>query len=325
MPSKSAPPRSSPANRVVRFAEFGGPEVLHLDVEPLREPGPGEVRVRMAYAGLNPVDYKIRRGSDRYQTELPSGLGRELSGVVDATGPEVEHLAAGDPVFGTIPSGALADFVVAQAAYFAFVPDELPMDVAGGLALAGQTAWDAIASQGLRAGDTIVVSAAAGGVGSILSQLAVHAGVRVIGSASPGNHEWLRSRGVEPVAYGPGLMDAVRVLVTAGGGAVPTAAFDFHGAESVAQFVDLGVPPERINTTAMGSAVPGSAELPAGVQRVGRGPTNLATLATLAALVVDGAVELPIAGRYPLERIVDAYLLLETGHVRGKVVVGGLE
>jgi enoyl reductase len=310
-------------NRVVRFSEFGSPEVLQLDDEPIPEPGAGEVRVRMVFAGLNPVDYKIRRGGAQYSTQLPSGLGRELSGVVDATGPEVEHLAAGDRVFGSIPSGALADYVVAPATHFAFVPDELPLDIAGGLALAGQTAWDAIASQGLRAGDTILVSASAGGVGGILSQLAVHAGVRVIGSASAGNHAWLRSRGIEPVAYGAGYPDAVRALL--GPGATPTAAFDLHGAESVAQFVELGVPPERINTNAMGGAVPGSAELPAGVQRIGRGPTNLDTLATLAALVVDGAVDVPIAKRYPLSHVVEAYRFLEAGHLRGKVVVGGGE
>lgn len=307
----------------MRFSEFGGPEVLHLDDVPIPEPGLGEVRVRMAFAGLNPVDYKIRRGGPQYSTVLPSGLGRELSGVVDATGPEVEHLAAGDRVFGTIPGGALADHVVASASYLAFVPDELPMDIAGGLALAGQTAWDAVASQGLHAGDTIVVSACAGGVGSILSQLAVHAGVRVIGSASPGNHAWLRSRGIEPVEYGPGLVDAVRALLD--DGTTPAAAFDLHGAESVAQFVELGVPPDRINTNAMGGAVPGSTELPAGVRRIGRGPTDLATLATLAALVVDGAVEVPIAGRYPLERVADAFTFLEAGHLRGKVVVAGLK
>ncbi|MES1170120.1 MAG: NADP-dependent oxidoreductase, partial [Leifsonia sp.] len=306
-------------NRVVRFSAFGGPEVLHLDEDPIAEPGPGEVRLRMAYAGLNPVDYKIRRGGPQYATVLPSGLGRELSGVVDSAGPEVEHLAAGDRVFGTIPSGALADLVVASADYFAFVPDELPMDVAGGLALTGQTAWDVVASQGLRAGDTIVVTAAAGGVGSILSQLAVHAGVRVIGSASPGNHAWLRSRGIEPVEYGPGFVDAVRALLPPG--TAPTAGFDLRGAESLAQLLELGIPPERINTNAMGTAAMGTATLPPGVRRVGRGPTDLPTLATLAALVVDGAVELPIAARYPLERVAEAYTFLEAGHLRGKVVV----
>lgn len=302
-------------NRVVTFAEFGGPEVLHLEQRAISEPGRGEVRVRMAWAGLNPVDYKIRRGGSRYATTLPSLAGRELSGVVEATGDEVERLAAGDVVFGSIPVGALADAVVAPEANLAFVPEDLPLDVAAGLALAGQTAWEAIASQRLTAGDTIVVSAAAGGVGGILSQLAVHAGVRVIGSASTGNHAWLRSRGIEPVEYGPGLPDAVRALVDG----TPTAAFDMNGAESIRQFLDLGVPAARINSIAVGG------DGPPGVRHVGRGPANLDTLGTLAALVVDGAVEIPIAARFPLSRVVEAYELLEGGHLRGKVVVGGTD
>src|SRR5690606_21472020 len=136
-------------------------------------------------AGLNPVDYKIRRGGSQYATTLPSPIGRELSGTVEAAGPGVERLAAGDRVFGSLPVGAFADTVVAPERNLAVVPEQLGFDIAGGLALAGQTAWDALASQELSAGDTIVVSAAAGGVGGILSQLAVHGGVRVIGSASP--------------------------------------------------------------------------------------------------------------------------------------------
>lgn len=302
-------------NRVVVFSEFGGPEVLRVEEAPVEEPGRGQVRVRMAYAGINPVDYKIRRGGSHYDTRLPSRIGRELSGWVESTGDEVQHLAAGDAVFGSIPVGALADTVLVDETHLAFVPDELPLDVAGGLALAGQTAWDALASQGVQAGDTIVVSAAAGGVGGILSQLAVHAGARVIGSASPANHAWLRSRGIEPVEYGAGLVDAVRALT----GTVPTAAFDLHGAESVQQFLELGIPPERINSNAMGGAVP------PGVRHVGRGGPSPDTLGTLAAMVVDGAVEIPIAARYPLERVAEAFAFLEGGHLRGKVVVGGQE
>ena len=302
-------------NRVVTFAEFGGPEVLRLERRPLPEPGPGEVRVAMAFAGLNPVDYKIRRGGAQYDTVLPSVLGRELSGIVEATGDEVERRAVGDAVFGSILVGAFADAVIVPEGNMAFVPDALPMDVAGGLALAGQTAWDALASQGITRGDTIVVSASAGGVGGILSQLAVHAGARVIGTASHANHAWLRSRGIEPIEYGPGMVDAVRALVDT----VPTAAFDFHGAESVGQFLELGIPAERINSNAMGAAVP------PGVNRVGRGGPNLDTLGTLAAMVVDGAVEVPIAGRFRLEQVADAFELLEGQHLRGKVVVGGNE
>lgn len=300
-------------NRVVTFSQYGGPEVLEVLEQPVAEPGAGEVRVRMLFAGINPVDYKIRRGGPHYSTVFPSGTGRELSGVVESTGPEVERLAAGDIVFGTIPGGALADTVVAPEANLAFVPDDLPFDVAGGLALAGQTAWDALASQGVGRGDTIVVSAAAGGVGVILCQLAVHAGIRVIGSASPRNHEWLRAHGVEPVEYGDGFPDAVRSLVDG----VPAAAFDLFGGASVEQFLQLGLAPERINTIAMRGVAP------EGVATVGRGATNLDTLGTLAALVVDGAVEVPIARRFPLSETVEAFRFLEEQHLLGKVVVGG--
>lgn len=302
-------------NRVVTFSRFGGPEVLVLSEEAVEDPGPGQVRVRMAFAGINPVDYKIRRGGSQYPTVLPSRLGRELSGVVESTGPEVQRLAAGDVVFGSIPVGALADAVIAPESHLAFVPRDLAVDVAGGLALAGQTAWDALASQRVAAGDTIVVGAAAGGVGGILAQLAVHAGARVIGSASLANHEWLRSRGIEPVEYGAGFVDAVRGLA----GSAPTAAFDLHGGETVAQFLELGIEPARINTNAMGASAP------AGVRTVGRGGPAPEVLGTLAALVVGGAVEVPIAGRYALDEVADAFRFLEGGHLRGKVVVGGID
>ncbi|HWH27112.1 MAG TPA: NADP-dependent oxidoreductase [Pseudolysinimonas sp.] len=300
-------------SRVVRFASFGSPEVLEVVEEELGEPGLGEVRVRMRAAGLNPVDSKIRRGGDAYPTILPSGLGRELAGTVESTGPGVQTLAAGDEVFGTIPGGALADSVIAAESFFAFKPAALPWDVAGGLALAGQTAWDALASQKLQAGDTIVVSASAGGVGSILSQLAHREGIRVIGSASSRNHGWLRSRGIEPVEYGDGFVATVRDLAPDG----ITAAFDLAGGDTVRQFIELGVPRDRINTNAMG------ADTPEGVQRVGRGPTSLATLATLAAIVIDGAVEVPIAASFSLDEIQAAFTFLDTGHLRGKVIVRG--
>jgi NADPH:quinone reductase-like Zn-dependent oxidoreductase len=299
-------------SRVIRFDRFGGPEVLRISDEPDAAPGPGEVRVALRAAGLNPADSKRRGAPSAYEVTFPAGIGRELAGIVEATGPGVERLVAGDQVFGTVPDGAFAERLVRAESYFTRKPAAMSWEVAGGLALAGQTAWDALGSQNLREGDTILVSAAAGGVGGVLSQLAVHRGVRVIGSASPANHEWLRSRGVEPVEYGDGLVDAVRELAPAG----VTAAFDLFGAESVRQFLELGVPPERINTNATDPE-------PFGIRRVGRGPTDLDTLGALAALVVSGRIELPIAGSYPFDRVRDAFERLETGHLRGKVVLTG--
>jgi len=306
-------------NRAVRFHRFGGPEVLELVDEPLTEPRAGEVRVALRAAGLNPADYKRRQGGPQYTVTLPTGIGRELAGVVEAVGPAVDgpggRLSVGDEVFGTVPDGAFQTHLVADAGYFARKPATVPWPVAGGLALVGQTAWDALASQPLEtaAGEprrTILVSAAAGGVGGILSQLAVLRGVRVIGSASADNHAWLRSRGVEPVEYGPGLVDAVRALAPEG----ITAAFDLHGASSIRQFLELGIPPHRINTNAMDPTQ-------FGVRRVGRGPTSIPTLDALAALVVSGDLELPIAATFEFDRVADAFRRLETGHLRGKVVI----
>ena len=297
-------------NRVIRFDRFGGPEVLRISEEPDAEPGAGEVVVALRAAGLNPADAKRRDGSTPYEARFPAGIGRELAGVVQATGAEVQRLVAGDQVFGSVPDGAFADRVVLPETFFAFKPAGLDWERAGGLALVGQTAWDALGSQPLTAGDTILVSACAGGVGGVLSQLAVHRGLRVIGSASRSNHDWLRSRGIEPVEYGPGLVDAVRALTPDG----IAAAFDLHGADAIRQFLELGIPPQRINTNAMDPRE-------FGVNRVGRGPTDLDTLAALAALVVAGDVDLPIAASFPLERVREAFERLETGHLRGKVVI----
>jgi NADPH:quinone reductase-like Zn-dependent oxidoreductase len=302
-------------NRAVRFGRFGGPEVLELVDEPLREPGPHEVRVALRAAGLNPADAKRREGGPQYAVTLPTGIGRELSGVVEAVGSAVADPAVGDEVFGTVVDGAFQTHLVADAGFFARKPAVLPWTVAGGLALVGQTAWDALASQELPPGATILVSAAAGGVGGVLSQLAVLRGIRVIGSASLGNHEWLRSRRVEPVEYGPGLVDAVRALAPEG----ITAAFDLRGADTVRQFLELGVPPHRINTNAMDPAAMAS-EAP-GIRRVGRGPTSIPTLDALAALVVSGDIEVPIAAAYPFDEVAEAFRRLETGHLRGKVVI----
>lgn len=300
-------------NRAVRFARFGGPDVLELVDEPAAEPGPRHLRVALRAAGLNPADVKRREGGAQYALELPTGVGRELAGVVELVGREVTEttgLVVGDRVFGTVPDGAFQTHLVADASYFARVPDGMPWAVAGSLALVGQTAWDALASQELRGRAVIVVSAAAGGVGGVLAQLAVLRGLRVIGSASLANHDWLRSRGVEPVSYGAGLVDRVRQLAPEG----VTAAFDLHGEEAIRQFLELGIPPHRINTNAMDPSE-------FGIRRVGRGPTSIPTLDALAALVTAGDIELPITATFSFDRVGDAFRRLETGHLRGKVVL----
>lgn len=301
---------SSLPSRVVRYHELGGPEVLRLEHDDVAPPEHGEVRVRVTAGGLNPVDAKIRSGRSRIQLPLPVAVGREFSGVIEAVGPGVDDLAVGDAVFGSIPQGAFADLVVAPASVVARVPEGVPLEVAAGLALAGQTAWDALESQHLQQGDVIVVSAAAGGVGGMLGQLAVARGLRVIGTASAANHEWLRSRGVEPVLYGEGLRER---LAAAALEAI-TAVFDQAGAETIEAALALGVPADRINTIAADASA-------YGVRNVGRGAVHPPTLDALAALVADGALDVPIAATYPLTEVRAAFEFLEAGHLRGKVVV----
>lgn len=303
----SSRPRTS---RVVRYHERGGPEVLRFETVEVAPPGPGEVRVRFAAGGLNPVDAKIRSGRSRIVLPLPVDVGREFAGVVDEVGPDIDAFAPGDAVFGSIPQGAFADWVLAPVGVLARVPDGVPLDVAAGLALAGQTAWDALASQGLAAGDTIVVSAAAGGVGGILSQLAVRRGIRVIGTAGTGNHDWLRAHGVEPVVYGGGLRERLAAAAPDGVAAV----FDQAGAETIEAALDLGVPPERVNTIATDASAHG-------VRNVGRGAVHPPTLDALAALVASGDLDVPIAAAFPLSEVREAFAFLEAGHLRGKVVV----
>lgn len=300
-------PRSS---RAVVYHELGGPEVLQLEHVDVPPPGEGEVRVRFAAGGLNPVDAKIRGGRSRIQMPLPVAVGREFSGIIEAVGQGVERFSVGDAVFGSIPQGGFADWVVAPASIVARVPEGVALEVAAGLALAGQTAWDALESQNLGPGDVIVVSAAAGGVGGVLAQLAVARGIRVIGTASEANHEWLRSRGIEPVIYGAGLRD--RLATTAPDGI--TAVFDQFGPETIEAALALGVPAERINTIATDATV-------YGVRNVGRGAVHPPTLDALAALVADGTLDVPIAAAYPLSEVRAAFAFLEAGHVRGKVVV----
>ena len=293
-----------------RYDEFGPASVLKLvDVGELH-PGDGEVRVRVRAAGLNPVDYKKRRGGSKYIVDLPARTGREAAGVVDEVGDGVTRLSVGDEVFGLVGDGGVAESVVVPAESLTRKPAALEWTVAGALALAGQTAHDAVASQHLNDTDVVLVSAAAGGVGLTIAQLAVRAGATVIGTASEAHHEFLRGLGVIPVSYGPGLADRVRAAASK----PVTVVFDNHGAETIEAAVELGVDKRRINSIATDPAE-------YGVVRVGRGPTNTGTLDRLAELVVTGQLVVPIEKTYRLSEVVAAYEHLERGHLRGKIVI----
>ncbi|WIX86161.1 NADP-dependent oxidoreductase [Amycolatopsis sp. DG1A-15b] len=300
-------------SRAVVYEKFGGPEVLELREVPEPHAGPGEVRVRVTAAGLNPMDWGLAarpEAAARFGITLPSGFGYDFAGVVDEVGPGVGGTAVGDRVHGGALGRAVADFVVLKASDALFpTPDGISDEVASTLPVAGSTAAAALAAIGLRAGDTLLIGGAAGGVGIFAVQLARLAGATVIGTAAEGTFPFLRKLGAEPVTYGPGLAGRVREL-----GDI-TAATDLFGTETVEAALELGVPPERISTISVGPNPPG------GVRATGGADAEPGALAKIADAIAAGRLTVPVAAVFPVEKIRDAVALQAARHVHGKVVV----
>lgn len=231
--------------RAVVATAYGGPEVLELvEVDP-GEPGPGQVLVDVRAAGVNPADWKVYTGVwGTDPSRLPLRLGFEAAGVVAAVGPDVDGVAAGDEVLVHPVHGAYAERVVVPASSLVPKPPEVDWPEASGLLVAGTTAWHALDTVKVGAGDTLLVHGASGAVGSMVTQLARLRGVRVIGTASPANHDYVEELGAAPVAYGPGLEDRVRRL-----GAVDAVVDTAGTAEALDASVAL-VEPRRVATVA---------------------------------------------------------------------------
>ena len=199
--------------KAVRYSQFGGPEVLEIVDLPDPHAGPGQIRVVVRAVGLNPTDWKLRKGL--MGGELPQTTGREVAGVVDEVGSGVTDVRVGDRVFGFSADGKGAAELTLLADY-APIPPSVGFAEAAGLPVAIETATRSLDALGVGAGSTLLVNGAAGGVGSAAVQLAVARGARVIGTASPSNHEYLRSLGAEPVVYGEGLVERGRALAPEG-------------------------------------------------------------------------------------------------------------
>jgi len=301
--------------KAVRFDEYGDVDVLKVVDVPTPAPGPGQVLVQVKAAGINPGEAKIREGllHSRWPATFPSGQGSDLAGVVAGTGAGVTGFAAGDEVIGyTDNRASQAEYVAVEERNLTGKPAGVPWEVAGALNVAGATAYAAVRAVALTGGDTVVVSGAAGGVGSLAVQLARRAGAAVIGLASPANHEWLAGHGVIPVAYGDGAGDRIRQAA-----AKVDAFIDTFGADYVQLALRLGVQPSRIDTIANFTAM-AEYGVKADGNAVGAGAS---TLAELAGLIADGQLELPIAATYPLGQVQDAYRQLASGHIRGKIVL----
>ena len=301
--------------KAVRFDEYGGVEVLKVVDVPRPIPGPEQVLVQVKAAGINPGEAKIREGllHARWPATFPSGQGSDLAGIVAETGPRVTGFSAGDEVIGfTDNRASQAEYAIVEAENLTAKPPAVPWEVAGALFVAGATAYAAVRAVELTPGDTVVVSGAAGGVGTIAVQLAKRAGATVIGLASEANHDWLTAHGVIPVSYGDGVADRI------GQAASKVDAFiDTFGAGYVQLALELGVEPSRIDTIANFEAVEKY-----GVKAAGNAAGASAdVLAELAALIAAGELEVPVTATFPLSQVRDAYLRLAQGHLLGKIVL----
>ncbi|MFC8204364.1 NADP-dependent oxidoreductase [[Kitasatospora] papulosa] len=298
--------------RAARYHEYGGTDTLVVEqaLDPL--PGPGEIRVRVAAAGVNPVDWKVRDGSvrDFLPVDLPAIPGRDAVGLVDMTGEGVTSVDIGDRVFGLGGvTGATAELAVLSA--WAPAPAAWSDEEAAGAGLASVTALGGLRALGRLEGRTLLVEGAAGGVGGAAVEIARALGATVIGTASERNHAYLASLGAVPVTYGAGLAERLTGLAPNGVDLV----LDAAASGSLPDLVEIAGGPDRVVTVADHV----NAER-LGV-RVANAVNDSALLAEAAALGEQGRYVPRIDRTYPLEEIAQAHAHSERGHVRGKIVI----
>jgi NADPH:quinone reductase-like Zn-dependent oxidoreductase len=296
--------------KAVQFSRFGGPEVLELAELPDPHPDPGQVRVAVRAAGINPIDWKVRSGA--MGGDVPQTTGREVAGVVDEVGDGVTGAKPGDEVFGFAAGGGGAA-ELALVSDYAPIPPSLDFAAAAALPVAVETSVRTLDLLGVGPDTTVLINGAAGGVGSAAVQIARARGARVIGTASENNHDYLRALGAEPTTYGEGLVQRVRELAPDGVGA----ALDAAGGGALAALVELTGSPDRVVTIA---DFLGAQET--GVEFSGGMGTARAVhaLSEIGGLIEAGEFSLPVQ-TFPLEQIAKAHELSQRGHVRGKLVL----
>lgn len=307
--------------KAIAFAEFGDPEVMSLQELPDPLLGPDQVLVEVKAAGVNPVDFKIRAGylQGLMPHHLPLIPGWDVAGVVRAVGIGVQDWKPGDEILAYarkdhVQFGTYAELVALPDRLVARKPSTVDFVTAAALPLAGLTALQSLKAVGAGAGDVVLVHAAAGGVGHLQVQIARELGVaRVLGTASPRNHDFVRSLGAEPVAYGDALVDAVAEIV--GGDGKVDAVVDNVGGVAFDQSLQLVRDRAR-----MTSIVDGPRALEHGVTNTWARP-NAEQTQWLADLVAAGKLQVVVQRTFPLAEAAAAHKLLEGGHVRGKVVL----
>jgi NADPH:quinone reductase-like Zn-dependent oxidoreductase len=303
--------------KAVRYDGFGGIDVLRVEEVERPVPGDGQILVRVKAAGINISEAVIRTGAVAalFPSTFPSGQGSDLAGVIEEAGAGAGGFFPGEEVIGfTNKRASQAELALVEAGDLTRKPAKVSWEVAGGLYVAGVTAWGAVHAVQPKQGETVVISGAAGGVGSLAVQLARRTGAAVIGLASESNHGWLKSHGVIPVAYGDGVADRIRAAAPGG----VDAFIDTHGDGYVELALTLGVAAGRIDTIADYAAAAKYGVKTDGGAEAGPGAKVLAELADL---VADGYLEVPIANVYPLAQVREAYTELERRHTHGKIVL----
>ncbi|WP_028049598.1 NADP-dependent oxidoreductase [Cellulomonas sp. URHD0024] len=304
--------------RAITYSRYGGPDVLELTDQPIPKVGADSVLVRVRAASVNPVDGYVRAGylDGAMDVGFPAIPGWDVAGVVERVGLDTPELQVGDEVFGYVRKdwvhgGTFAEYVSAPVRTLARKPASLSFEEAAGVPLAGLTAYQSIRRAGVQAGQTVLVHAAAGGVGSFAVQIAAALGARVLGTASSANHEYLRGLGAEPVEYGDGLVERVRALAPEGVDVI----LHYGGTEAIAT-----APALLADGGTIASILDAAARDELGGHYVWVRPSTQ-DLEALAALADDGRLKVEIAQVFELADTAAAHEASATGHVRGKVVV----
>ncbi|MEV4611298.1 NADP-dependent oxidoreductase [Kitasatospora sp. NPDC049258] len=293
------------------FTEYGGPQHQVFLDRHVPVPGPGQLQIAVRAAGVNPIDWKIRRGLTGKGLDLPGVLGVEAAGVVEAVGDGATGFAVGDHVFGITVGGGYAQHTLLTAAAAARKPAAVSFVQAAALPVAAATGYDGVEDVGLKAGQTLLILGIAGGVGSVAAQIARERGIGVLGTASEARRGYVEELGATWIRYGDGV--AERILLAAPDG-VDGILDLIGGADARAAAGTLADRSRLVATSDPGTA----AEL--GGSFIRRSPVG-PTLVKLAALVASGRLDQKITATYPLEQAAEALAEVEAGHARGKLIL----
>jgi NADPH:quinone reductase-like Zn-dependent oxidoreductase len=297
--------------RALQFRAYGGPEVLEWAEAPDLHAGPGQIRIAVRAASVNPIDWKTISGalSGGKPMEGTGYLGSDAAGVVDEVGDGVTGVAVGDEVFGR---GQLTQAEYAVLGSWAAKPPSIDWAVAAAAGVAGETSERGLRLLDVNAGDTLFVDGGAGGVGAVAVQMALARGATVIASASEANHDYLREIGATPVLYGRGLAERVRA---AAGGPVD-AVFDVAGRTPVEELISLAPEPSQVLSIANFAAGQAGARVTGG----DADSHPMQALAQVAELLAQNKLVIKVQ-TFPFDRAAEAYRISQSGHVRGKLVL----